>query len=160
MKTNAKIISTLALASLTLTMSGCGEFSYKRGASPTDFQAQKENCTSQYVTDKKIDACLAENGWLVVSADKPLIKDAAMLSSPDEQQDANESLAAKKRDPLDKLNIGSWWKMGASPNQLMMDGERCVATLGDDHQPQNNMSLVTRGFVICMKEMGWYAIAK
>jgi hypothetical protein len=35
-----------------------------------------------------------------------------------------------------------------------------VSTLGDDHQPQNNMSLVTRGFVICMKEMGWYAIAK
>ncbi len=160
MKTNARIISTLALASLSLTMSGCGEFSYKRGAGPTDFQAQKENCASQYDADKNIDACLAENGWLVVSADKPLIEDAATLSSPAEQQDADASAHTKKLDPLDKLDIGSWWKMGASPNQLMADGERCVATLGDDHQPQKNMSLVTRGFVICMKEMGWYAIAK
>ena len=43
MKANKqKITTALLMSTLFLTLSACGEFSYKRGASATDFQQEKK----------------------------------------------------------------------------------------------------------------------
>ncbi|HCN98760.1 MAG TPA: hypothetical protein DIT31_00125, partial [Methylophaga sp.] len=66
------VIGSLILFSSLLVVSGCGgEFSYKRGATATDFQSEKERCESESASEKEIDQCLQQQGWLVVSADKP-----------------------------------------------------------------------------------------
>jgi hypothetical protein len=64
----------------------------------------------------------------------------------------------KPTDPLELITIGSWWKTGAASNALKADSEQCVTELGELHQTQNNMSLVTRGLVACMSAKGWFAL--
>jgi len=61
-------------------------------------------------------------------------------------------------DPLELIAIGSWWKTGASPNALLDDSEQCVVELGEGHQTQNDISLVTRGLAVCMRGKGWFAL--
>jgi len=77
MKANMqKTTAALLMSTLLLTLSACGEFSYKRGASATDFQQGKKSCTAEYTTEADIESCLAKSGWIVVGVDKPLLAKA------------------------------------------------------------------------------------
>ena len=150
----------LLIASVTLG-SGCGgEFSYKRGANMTDFQSKKESCAEQNATESDIDTCLEKSGRVVVTFDKPLVKSQPKAgknpddsTAPIEQPEVTETV-----NPLDKVHISSWWKVGAGADQLLADGESCTSELGAAYQPEENMSLVTYGFIQCMKETGWFAL--
>ena len=143
------VIGSLILFSSLLVVSGCGgEFSYKRGATATDFQSEKERCESESASEKEIDQCLQQQGWLVVSADKPLIP----LSR------GESKTIAIADDAMEKLQVNSWWRAGAGPEKLMNDSEACTAELGKEHSPEANMSLVTRGLLGCMQKKGWAAL--
>lgn len=148
------------LCSSVLVMSGCGaELSYKRGAGADAFQSEKQRCESASASEKEIDQCLQEQGWVVVSPDKPLIplsrgetKTIAVAS------DAMAEEALQPVDPLEKLQINSWWRAGAGPEKLMQDSDSCSAELGEDHSPEANLSLVTRAHLGCMQNKGWAAL--
>ena len=154
------VIGSLILFSSLLVVSGCGgEFSYKRGATATDFQSEKERCESESASEKEIDQCLQQQGWLVVSADKPLIPlsrgESKTIAIAD---DAMAEIDDKPVDPMEKLQVNSWWRAGAGPEKLMNDSEACTAELGKEHSPEANISLVTRGLLGCMQKKGWAAL--
>lgn len=160
MKTSKKTFKLLLASSLALSFSGCGgEFSYKRGSSIADFQASKTSCASKEITEKEIDHCLAENGWLIVDMNKPL-SPLPMSVSKGTEPSTEEAQTLDTSDPLTQLTIGAWFKLGASQNQLITDSEQCVAELGEVHQTQKNLSLVTRGLLSCMSELGWHGLVQ
>lgn len=159
MKANKQqIITVLLMSTLLLTLSACGEFSYKRGASATDFLQEKQSCSTENKEEPDVESCLAKSGWIVVGADKPLFTSAIASENTVQTNAEEKSTPEKAADPLELIAIGSWWKTGAAPNALLADSEQCVAELGEGHQTQNNMSLVTRGLVGCMSEKGWFAL--
>lgn len=153
------IAALWALISILL-LTGCGgEFSYKRGATAKDFQSEKQRCEKTFNDEQEIDHCLQQEGWLVVTADKPLIP----LSRGESKtisvaEDALLEKSDQPIDPLEKLRINSWWRAGAGPEKLMQDSESCTAALGEEHSPEANMSLVTRGLLSCMQNKGWAAL--
>ena len=58
----------LWMAALAVMVSGCGELSYKRGASTQDLEAAKAACQSAG-SDKAAEQCLEDNGWTVKKLD-------------------------------------------------------------------------------------------
>ena len=163
---NMKIKGLISiLISLGVILSGCGEFSYKRGASADDFQHAKRNCEQSAASASEVDSCLKQQGWLVVSADKPLTpeKDEAVFGQSAAPALSGPTVNAKievneSDDPLQIVTINSWWKMGAGASQLAQDSEDCVAKLGDEYAPEANYTRVSKGLLACMADKGWYAI--
>lgn len=159
MNINKQKMTTILLTSaMLLTLSSCGELSYKRGASATDFQQDKIHCSTEYKKKSDIESCLAKSGWLVVSVDKPLFAEATADITTVQTISDKKVTTEKAMDPLELIAVGSWWKIGAAPNVLITDSEKCVTELGEGHQTHNNMSLVTRGLVSCMSGQGWFAL--
>lgn len=155
-----KISYLLILISSMLAMAGCGgEMSFKRGASAQDFQTEKQRCQSTAIDEKAVDQCLQQQGWLVVGPDKPLLPlsrgETRTISVAD---DAMAATSDQPVDPLETLQINSWWRAGAGPEKLMADAELCASELGEDHKPKANISMVTRGLLGCMQEKGWAAL--
>lgn len=150
----------IILCSSILVMTGCGaELSYKRGASADAFQSEKQRCENASSSEKEIDQCLQQQGWLVVSPDKPFIPlsrgESKTIAVAD---DAMAETADNPVDPMEKLPINSWWRAGAGPEKLMQDSDLCVTELGEAHSPEANMSLVTRALLSCMQNKGWAAL--
>lgn len=57
---------TFGLLFLSLLLSSCGEFSYKRGATGKDLADTKKICqTDALKTDIEVNECLGKNGWTV-----------------------------------------------------------------------------------------------
>lgn len=151
---------TLGLTLSFLLLSACGgELSYKRGASAQDFQSEKQRCENVSSSEKEIDQCLQQEGWLVVSPNKPLIPlsrgETKTISVAD---NAMAETADKPVDPMEKLQINSWWRAGSGPEKLMQDSDSCTEELGEDHSPEANLSLVTRAHLGCMQNKGWAAL--
>ena len=65
----------IAISLMSLQLSGCGEFSYKRGAGVADLQLAKKDCQARYEDAVLIEKCLEDSGWIVRDFDKedPLI---------------------------------------------------------------------------------------
>ncbi len=58
----------LWMVMLALLVSGCGELSYKRGASTQDLEAAKKSCQSAG-SEKATERCLEDQGWTVKKLD-------------------------------------------------------------------------------------------
>ena len=58
----------LVMAMLALLVSGCGELSYKRGASTQDLESAKRACRSAG-SEKAAEQCLQDQGWTVKKLD-------------------------------------------------------------------------------------------
>lgn len=57
---------TVGLIFLSLLLSSCGEFSYKRGATGKDLADTKKVCQSENLkSDVEVNECLKKNGWTV-----------------------------------------------------------------------------------------------
>ncbi|AFJ03030.1 hypothetical protein Q7C_1889 [Methylophaga frappieri] len=154
--TKQSLIGIFLLGAMAMT-SGCGgEFSYKRGASATDFQQEKQRCEKVADSATEQDKCLQDKGWLVVGPDKPLIPlsrgESKTIAVADK---ALAPEAGKPVDPLEKLTVNSWWRVGAGPEKLLADSADCNASLGEGHAPEANLSIVTRGLLACMQDKGW-----
>ena len=155
----------------TFAFTACGEFAYKRGASATDLQQAKKEC-SNVASEALAENCMKEKGWNVQNLDdmdlfatasysesnpnqtpKSKLKEAAKSVDPLNKPD--ESIEKKTSNPLDLYTVNSWWKMGANGQNLEIAIQECVTTLGEAHRPNIKTQQVTRGLVICMREKGW-----
>ncbi|MBK6658834.1 MAG: hypothetical protein IPG43_12055 [Proteobacteria bacterium] len=63
-------------------------------------------------------------------------------------------------DPLKKLTVASWWKLGGSASGLEADQANCGATLGEAHRVAPNAKLVTVGMLRRLRGKGWFAVGR
>ena len=68
-------------------------------------------------------------------------------------------VAAVQRDPLARLRVAMWSKMGAGTDDLIADQKQCLSTLGDAHAPDTTAGTVTRGLYDCLRHRGWTGLA-
>lgn len=219
------ILFYFSISALTL-ISGCGELTYKQGASVRDLDQAKQAC--KYANEANIEQCLEKNGWYVQKLDdvdlfatvsatdnrnsQPLLvdvtqdeanvfdnndvktkpdiptdvepvktksvqisqkmnEDTNQQANPITQQDDKKALKPiasnkiqekpvnqKPIDPHQKYKISSWWKMGSGESKLRKDFAACTSQLGESHAPDMTKQMYTRGFVVCMHELGWKAL--
>ncbi|MEH6516108.1 MAG: hypothetical protein V7742_05465 [Halioglobus sp.] len=161
------IYTVLILVSPALLISGCGgDFSYKRGAGMSVLEKERETCADQNKEENEIKTCLENSGWVIVGADKPLLEEQSLVEeqpdkivTPDGRTVTVDITPVEiTANPLDKINISSWWKAGAGPDKLMSDGDSCVFELGDEYTPEADLSVVATGFHKCMKDKDWFAL--
>lgn len=151
---------------ISATLSGCGEVAYKQGAGPDQLETAKQKCNSQ----SKIgyEECMKAEGWSIYKRDddNPLMVVAPVEDNRTAASGyvATAAVAVPKKDatgkpipanPMDKLNVSSWWKMGGNADGLKTDTDICVAKLGDAHKPVDGSNFYTRGLVLCLKDKGW-----
>lgn len=169
---------------MALLIGGCGELSYKRGASPGDLDLARRACESAG-SEKAVDRCLQDHGWVVKKLDdRDLFAVAGVTSDHrnpptsaggrvSEAAGAEQAAAASPKaggasagqgtppppaSPLDVYTVTSWWKVGAGRENQEADTNDCVGQLGKAHQPHHATQQVTRGFVVCMHAKGWKAL--
>lgn len=66
----------------------------------------------------------------------------------------------EKNELLKIIAIGSWWKFGGNAAGLDADSEACTKKLGEAHRPNPGATRVTNHMGACLKELGWYGVAK
>jgi hypothetical protein len=59
-----------------------------------------------------------------------------------------------------RVEVGSWWKLGASAADLDRDTEACVKQLGAAHRPEKGDRFVTLALRSCLREAGWYPVGQ
>lgn len=67
---------------------------------------------------------------------------------------------AAPADPLKKVTVASWWKLGGTAGGLEADQASCGATLGDAHAVAPNAKVMTIGMLRCLKGKGWFAVGR
>lgn len=137
-----------------------------------DFDKEREECADQNVQEYEIQQCLSKSGWVMVGAEKPLVKEQVVVAdkpavveqpgaiiTPDGRAVVVDITPVEiTTNPLETINVNSWWKAGAGAGSLMSDGGSCVLELGEEFEPQANFSIVTMGLHTCMKGKGWFAL--
>lgn len=173
------VCSACALLPLAVLFSGCGEFAYKRGATPGDLDIAKQSCREKG-SSAAYEKCMADSGWSVQNLGRmePLdtspVIDATVIPSDRRIENAANSAphanmpsaaataqaAARKPDMLDTFKVNSWWKAGSGASSLEADTQACVARLGETHRPvqTDQAQTTTRGLLLCLKEKGWSAL--
>lgn len=68
----------------------------------------------------------------------------------------NKSVPQAPADPLRRINVQAWWKMGGQGDVLNADMDACVDQLGPEHRPDLQNRLYTRGLIDCLKGRGWF----
>lgn len=68
--------------------------------------------------------------------------------------------AAVAVDPLELVDVASWWKLGGSASGLEAAQADCVAKLGNAHRPVPDSTQVTRGLIGCLRDAGWRGIGR
>jgi len=63
-------------------------------------------------------------------------------------------------DPLELVDVASWWKLGGSASGLEAAQADCVAKLGNAHRPVPDSTQVTRGLIGCLRDAGWRGIGR
>lgn len=96
-KTNSCIFILVGLLSLQIT--GCGEFSYKRGAGATDLQLARKDCQATHQDAGLVEKCLENSGWIVRDFDQedPLM--AVAFVDNNRSLDAPSPTAASSTEP-------------------------------------------------------------
>lgn len=170
---------------LSLCVSGCGEFAYKRGASASDLESTKKQCAASSSDSAGMDKCLEQHGWVMqrfneadTIADEPLLAEASVSADnrnmgPAQKNPATASAAGpanttnattetqasvpakKPADPLDAFKVSSWWKLGNSGESMKLAMNECVGTLGEAHRYNDTTQMATRGLIVCMGGKGW-----
>ncbi|MFM9835609.1 MAG: hypothetical protein ACKVOA_05860 [Methylophilaceae bacterium] len=155
----------------TLALTACGEFAYKRGATATDLQQAKLEC-SKSASEALAETCMKEKGWSVQKLDDvdlfatvsytdsnpnqtPSTNQKTTINVAEPSNKTEQAAPKKEADPLDLYTINSWWKMGANGQSLEVAINECEALLGEAHKPNSKTQQVTRGLVVCMREKGW-----
>jgi len=60
--------------------------------------------------------------------------------------------------PLQKVDVGGWFKLGAGRADMDRAIDTCVTKLGAAHRPAPNTTAVTVALRDCMREAGWYPL--
>ena len=84
----------LVVGLMLLTISGCGEIAYKRGASAKDYETSKKACKSAG-DDAAVEKCLEDKGWAV--------QNLGTIGLPDSELFATATVSEDNRNPGNAL---------------------------------------------------------
>jgi hypothetical protein len=172
---------------VTFLLGGCGELSYKQGASVQDLEATKKQCQSN--SEQSLETCLKQNGWVVQNLDRmDILVDEVTTTTTTTQGNADtivekpaedvtiqmtsnnqtlkptkpapveKKMIEKSSHPLDTFKISSWWKIGSNDQHFRQDANQCQAGLGEEHAPVTKTQTYTRAFISCMQSHDWKAL--
>lgn len=168
-----------------LLLSACTSVSFKQGAGGTDYKRDASTCLGTTTERTAFLQCMEAKGWwtrsteelsqialvpvddgdaaeAAVTASAPTPAEAA-VSAPAAAPGAPASTrahtvapaVAAPRDPLSRIRIAMWSKMGAGADDLIADQKRCLDTLGDAYAPDTTAGTVSRGLYDCLRRQGW-----
>lgn len=83
---------------------------------------------------------------------------AEIAATPPAAEAAETEEPPAPADPLSKIKVDSWWKLGASAADLDRGIAACVGKLGAAHKPEPGGKIVTAGLRACLRESGWFAV--
>lgn len=165
-----------------LLLSACTSVSFKQGAGGSDYKGDERACLGTTAERTAFLQCMEARGWWTRSTDElsqialvPVddgdaaeaasaasnaipagaAADAAAVATADSRPQTVAPAAAAPRDPLSRLRIAMWSKMGAGADDLIADQKQCLSTLGDAHAPDTTAGTVTRGLYDCLRRQGW-----
>ncbi|HYD47549.1 MAG TPA: hypothetical protein VEB21_04345 [Terriglobales bacterium] len=162
----------MALASAVL-LAGCATVSFKRGASPDVMSADERACRKQTSGEHDFRRCMRERGLYVTGSDGGSEAEARPSPVPTTSGAADGgfesplppvmatpgALAVAPADNVLMLvPVGSWWKFGATAEQVPAAIDACVAQLGESHRPARGAVQVTAGLRACMRQNGWFSV--
>ncbi len=175
------IFPSAALLGVAIGLAGCGEMVFKRGADPGSMTAAQADCRA--AGDAGYVACMEGKGFLVKGSQDSVFVEGLMptpvagTAVPAAPAATTGMAASPGRtpvetpggkpasppsqprpqpvDPLERVRVGSWWKLGGNPDQLAAAQVKCVETLGVDHRPVPDSNEVTRAMVACLRDAGW-----
>jgi hypothetical protein len=69
---------------------------------------------------------------------------------------ATMTVSAESVDPMERVSVASWWKLGGTTAGLNRAIDACVAELGDAYRPDPVATEVTVALRGCLRKAGWY----
>ena len=166
--------SCLALFLLLLGIAtgfGCRSVSYKLGSTDRDEQIARDRCRNESRAETQdFERCMEKQGWIVKQLEAPAAPSNKKRSVPAESvaTGSPSSPTAGDIDPVAKAGgapaaeppivVESWFKLGATANELDAATERCVAKLGAAHRPEPKSHVVTGEMIDCLGDEGWHAL--
>lgn len=105
-------------------------------------------------TESAKPAAAKAGGGATAPATPPETVPAAKTTTPT----ATAPPAAKPLDPMAKVTVSSWWKMGGTNAELDAAVKACVDELGPAHQPNVGPTEVTVALRDCLREKKWFAV--
>jgi hypothetical protein len=144
----------------------CGtQVSFKQGAGSDAFAHADRECRAQ----KEYRPCMETKGWSVHRTNElsPLLVPVLSDNRTGKQTSQDPAAPAVKRDekgnplppdPMEKLNVAAWGRMGGGPADLQVATDTCVDQLGSAHKPERDSPMMTRAMVLCLHDRGWYGL--
>ena len=117
---------------ISVSLGGCGELAYKRGASAQDLEATRKTCQSAGA-EKAIEKCLEDNGWAVTRLDDVDLFATASASADNRNLGADEDRRRASK-PVDEANLSS----GKSPITSSDARQASTASTGSPSPPTAN----------------------
>jgi hypothetical protein len=178
------IFPRAVLLGVALSVAGCGEMVFKRGADPGAMGAAQAECRALGADEAVYLGCMERKGFLVKGSQDSVFVDGVLpqpvsgAATPAVPAGGSQAAAASSRpvgsapvvapgkpavsavapppkDPLERVAVGSWWKLGGTAEQLAAAQAKCVGTLGPAHRPLQDSGEVTRAMVDCLRDAGW-----
>jgi hypothetical protein len=164
-----RLLSVMVLLGCGGMLGACGEFSYKRGAGVDDLQAAQNRCRASTGDDGAYRGCMAAAGWTTETfanatiatapvaasgiktvAPSPVANGAGAVTSTGAAvvpPDAKPVAATAEAPHV----ISSWWKNGASGDELSQALTACRTATGET----STTGAVDRPMIDCMHQKGW-----
>lgn len=176
-----RLTHPLFLSALTLgLLAGCTSVSFKQGAGGADYRRDERACMGTTTERTAFIQCMEAKGWWTRSTEElsqitlvsveeseaaaeaqpaPAAEAATPGAEPGRPASVTRTTAAPApvapKDPLARLRIAMWSKMGAGANELIADQTQCLSALGEAHAPDTTAGTVTRGLYECLRKQGW-----
>jgi hypothetical protein len=178
-----RLTRPLFLSALTLgLLAGCTSVSFKQGAGGADYRRDERACMGTTTERTAFIQCMEAKGWwtrtteelsqiALVSVEESEAAAEAQPAVRDESEAPGTApagtgpsagsaavharTAAVPTDPLARLRIAMWSKMGAGATELIADQTQCLSALGEAHTPDTSAGTVTRGLYDCLRKQGW-----
>lgn len=165
---------------LALVVTGCASVSFKRGASG-EAMAEEERACRQQAGTASHEECMRAHGQVVRGRDQaaatPVQPVATPLAVPGRPSGTLPVASPTARptvspaagvpsggtegsDPLTRVSVSSWWKLGAKPDELDAAMGACLTELGEAHRPDPGAKVVTAGLIECLRRAGWYPLGQ
>lgn len=135
-------------------------FLYAKPTGDTALFADDGETADVAATDTGIATAVHEDAAPIADAGAPTVKVEPSGRAGESLPQAATRKTKAPADPLKKVTVASWWKLGGTAGGLEADQGSCATSLGDAHRVAPNAKVVTVGMLRCLKTKGWFAVGR